>query len=352
MAYDEVSDMNAIKNVELNYVDVLVSIIIPVYNVEQYLTECVNSVLDQSYRNLEILLIDDGSTDGSGDLCDSLEKRDVRIRVIHKPNGGLSDARNVGIEYASGEYLYFLDSDDVIAKRSIEILLKICLEGKSELALTGMKMFRTSNGYEEIYGGTIEYLSTEQVIGRMLVHNGYGHEAPGKLYHRKLWENYRFPKGKLYEDYATIYKVAGEAKRAGIYSVPLYYYRMRDGSIMRTSIKEKNLMLLDISDEVTEYISKKYPSLSKVAVYLQTVTYLKLMKSILDSGFNAFGNAQRRIKIFVRQNRKMLLRSKSVKNADKIKIITFSINKYLFYFVYKIGDWRNTRNTRCNSGNR
>lgn len=343
MECKEVSVMNTIKNLNVNDSEALVSIIIPVYNVENYLTECVNSVLAQTYKKLEIILIDDGSTDHSGKLCDSLQEKDARIKVIHKSNGGLSDARNAGIESSSGEYLYFLDSDDVIAKKSIEILLDICLKGDNDIALAGVKMFKNSCGCEEVYGGTIEYLDTEQIIGRMLIHDGYGHEAPGKLYHRKLWAHHRFPKGKLYEDYATIYKVAGEARKGGVYSVPLYYYRMRDGSIMRTVVKEKNLMLLDISDEVTKYISKRYPSLSELAVYLQTVTYLKLLKNILDSGFYKFEDKQKQIEDFVRQNRKMLLRSQKVKKTDKLKIATLSINKYLFYFVYKLGDWRNTK---------
>lgn len=316
----------------------LVSIIIPVYNIENYLEECINSVEIQTYKNLEIILVDDGSSDKSRELCDEYAIKDDRVKVIHKKNGGLSEARNVGIETATGEYLYFLDGDDVIPTCAIEKLLNACENTCADVAFSGMKQF-----FDEVPAphqnveNSVTVLDKTEAIRRMLLNDGCGHEAPAKLYKKIIWENESFPKGKLYEDYATLYKIISRCKKIVILEENLYWYRIRKSSIMHSEIMQKNMQLLDISQEVTDYLEKNVPEVKEEARYLQMVTYLKLMKGILDNGFYSFLNEQDRIRKYVKSCRP-LLKKKFAKKKDILKAQSLLRSKHLFYMVYSLGE--------------
>ena len=320
----------------------LVSVIVPVYNVEAYLAECVESVRNQTYPELEIILVDDGSTDGRGRLCDALAAQDARIRVIHKENGGLSDARNVGMSSAKGEYFTFVDSDDVLPRNAVARMCSQCEEQGADVAIAGILSFLQKFPDLPEQTGPGELLTAHEAMRRMFLHQGIGHEACGKLYHRTLWEKQRFPKGMLYEDYATIYGVTAECRRVVVLHEPLYYYRARSGSIMQSGIQEKNLVLLDVGEQVTQFISRKIPGLKEEAEYLQLVTSLKTMKGILDGGFGNYPEAQKRIVSFVREHRSLVCRSWA-KKADRIKVETLLLNKHLFYWVYELGERRNQK---------
>lgn len=317
----------------------LVSIVIPVYNVEQFLDECVQSARKQTYRNLEIILVDDGSTDDSGKKCDNYENNDNRIRVIHKSNGGLSDARNVGIENATGEYIFFLDSDDILPNCAIEKLLNACLKNNADVSIAAMKKFssRCPQKKSEKDTAIITAINRTETIRRMLLRDGFGHEAWGKLYKIELWQYERFPKGKLYEDYATIYKVISKCQKSTIITEALYWYRVRSGSIMNSKLTLRNMQLIDLAEDVTSYIRNVIPDVENEARYLQMVTYLKLMKGILDTGFSSFPEEQRKIKEYV-ISCKSLLKMDFVKKKDKIKVHSLLIGKTVFYVVYSLGE--------------
>lgn len=320
----------------------LISVIVPVYNVQDYLEACVKSIRAQTYPNLEIWLVDDGSTDESGALCDELAKQDERIRVLHKPNGGLSDARNAGIERAKGEYFLFVDSDDLIPADSIAILEQLCEQTSAEAAIAPILPFAVTIPERSTEPPKTEVLSREEALRRMFLHQGIGHEAFGKLYRRSIWESRRFPKGTLYEDYAAVYPAIADCKTVAFYYEPLYYYRVRNGSIMHSGMKEKNLALLDVGASVTSYMEQNVPALREEAAYLQIVTSLKLMKGILDEGMDCYPEAQKRICAFVRAH-KELVRRPWAKKADRIKVETLLLNKRLFYWVYELGERRNAQ---------
>lgn len=320
----------------------LISVIVPVYNVQDYLVACVESIWAQTYQNLEIWLVDDGSTDESGALCDELAKQDERIRVLHKPNGGLSDARNAGIERAKGEYFVFVDSDDLIPADSIEILERLCEQTGAEAAIAPILPFTETIPERSTEPPKTEVLSSEDALRRMFLHQGIGHEAFGKLYRRSIWESRRFPKWTLYEDYAAVYPAIADCKTVVLCYEPLYYYRVRNGSIMHSGVKEKNLALLDVGESVTTYMEQNVPALREEAAYLQIVTSLKLMKGILDEGMDYYPEAQKRICAFVRSHRE-LVRRPWAKKADRIKVETLLLNKRLFYWVYELGERRNAQ---------
>lgn len=323
----------------------LISVIVPVYNVEDYLAECVESVQNQTYPELEIILVDDGSTDGSGRLCDALAAQDARIQVIHKENGGQAEARNVGIESARGTYLYFLDSDDGIRyQNTLEIMVEACESSGADAAFAPLqdvaslkeplKCFMTEK--------SPEILSREETMSRMLLHEGIGHCAGGAFFKREVWNDLKFPNGKIYEDYAVLYQAVERCEKAVVFSEPMYNYRIRSDSTMKKKITEKNLILLEIGESVTRQIAEAVPALKEKAEYLQMVTYLKLLKSILDGGFGNYPEAQERIVSFVREHRSLVCRSWA-KKADRIKVETLLLNKHLFYWVYELGERRNQK---------
>lgn len=235
--------------------DKLVSVIVPVYNVEKYLRECIDSILKQTYINLEIILIDDGSADKSGEICDSYIEIDKRIKVIHKENGGLSEARNVGLDVCTGDIISFIDSDDYISTFFIEIMMKVMNEtGCDIVALVGGTEFwdgdidivnLAASGKDFVY----EYYPSMKVLAYML----YQKIATGtqfKIYRKHVFENIRFPKGYLYEDVATTYKAFFNADKAAVVSGKLYAYRKRKDSIIRQAFSEKKLVAMEIFDQL------------------------------------------------------------------------------------------------------
>ncbi len=299
----------------------LISIVIPVYNVKPFLRTCAESVFAQTFRNLEILFIDDGSTDGSGEICDELAAQDPRVRVIHQPNGGLSDARNTGIEACTGKWIYFLDSDDAISPVTIAHLWTACIKTRADVAVGDFLRFSTQEVPQERRSFASESFGTEEALRRMLMNEGFGHQAWGKLFNRQLWSVLRFPKGLLYEDYAVIYDVMLGASKVAKVSDALYFYRMQEGSIMHSSIGEKNLSLLDTSARVTQMLPEHYPALRGPAVRLQVVTWLRLR--IIDT---------------LKSYRKEFLGMKDVRKVDKLKFRALMRGKWLFYLMYRASD--------------
>ena len=318
----------------------LISVIIPVYNVKPYLRMCADSVFSQTFRNLEIIFVDDGSTDGSGELCDELAAEDSRVRVIHQANGGLSAARNTGIDASTGAYLYFLDSDDAISPVTIVHLWTACVRTKADVAVGDFIRFSEEAVPEERRKFTSEAFGTEEALRRMLMNEGFGHQAWGKLFRRSLWENYRYTKGILYEDYAVIYDVMLGAKKAAAVTDALYFYRMQAGSIMHSRIGERNLTLLDTSERVTEMISKEYPALRGAAVRLQVVTYMRFLSDMRATDYHLFPDAQKRIIDTVRGLRKEFLHAPGVRRIDKMKLRALMTGKRIFYLMYRASDAR------------
>lgn len=232
----------------------MISVIVPVYNVEKYLEECIESIINQTHRDIEIILVDDGSTDNSGALCDEYAGKDSRIRVIHKENGGLSDARNCGMKAAKGEIISFVDSDDYLSPFFLEIMYEAMMNGNCDIvALKSACEFwdgdacrelsTCENDYKVKYCSTIE--ATRQMF-YMKILTG----AQFKLYKKYILNGIEFPYGYYYEDVATTYKAFLAGKNAAIVEANIYAYRKRMDSIIRQKFSEKKLSALKIFDEV------------------------------------------------------------------------------------------------------
>ena len=243
-----------------------VSIIIPVYNVEKYLPRCIQSVLKQTYHNLEIILVDDGAKDCSGKLCDEYAKKDERIIVVHKENGGLSSARNAGIEVSTGDLFFFLDSDDYISYNCIEKMVLLLSETDSDIAITQMKYIKESDNSEiEEIGKESKYiLTSEQAIEESLYQKLYTCCAPAKLYKREVMGEIRFPLNRLSEDLATCHLFLSNAKKVVYSSYYGYYYRQHESSIMHVFIPRR-MDALEWAIEIESFCKKNYPNILNAA---------------------------------------------------------------------------------------
>lgn len=213
----------------------ILSIIVPVYNVQEYLDACINSLLSQTYERIEIILVDDGSTDDSGRICERYAGLDSRIRLIHKENGGLSDARNAGIEIAKGEYIGFVDSDDWISTKMYEVLLRNLEVSKADIAVC--ERVAVYPDRMEDCGGTdsICVLNQEESLDILYANKKYGSYACNKLFRKELFKSIRFPKGRLFEDIYIMHELFGLANRVVFIDTGLYFYLQRPNSIVNSN---------------------------------------------------------------------------------------------------------------------
>ena len=234
-----------------------VSIIIPIYNVKKYLRRCVDSILSQTYSDIEIILVNDGSTDNCLEICYEYQTQDKRVVVINKQNGGLSDARNAGIDIANGDYIYFVDSDDYIDCYTIEKLMNYAILGADVVVSNFDRVSESTVIGASKGGGKVETYSSGMDFYRLiyLEKDRYLHcnLAWGKLYKASLFENIRYPVGKIHEDEFTTYKLLFKAGETVFVDEPLYHYYIREGSITSVKFTEKNLATLEALEQRYKY---------------------------------------------------------------------------------------------------
>lgn len=228
----------------------LISVIIPVYKAEKYIEKCVRCVLAQSYRNLEVILIEDGSPDRSGEICDSLAEEDARIMVIHKDNGGAADARNAGLDRKTGAYIAFVDADDYMEPEYIETLYKTLAENNAQVAVCGFKTIDESGNpvvidrlHEETEANDVSaevkiFTGNDMILQDLRGH--WEHVAPwGKLYQAELFADVRYPKWPAYEDEQVFIRIFDQVETVAAGKKKLYYYVQHEGSLMNTAYSEK-----------------------------------------------------------------------------------------------------------------
>lgn len=250
----------------------LISVIIPVYGVEKYLKRAVDSVLAQTYRNLEIILVDDGSPDACPAICDEYAAKEARVRVIHKENGGLSDARNAGLDIAGGDYIAFLDSDDYFAPFFIEVLYKELVRTKAQVSLCryevteallpqdGPDFDTVRRAYLEGEADCKEYDRNQMLLNQydaICPDATYFIVAWNKLYKASLWKNVRFPKGKIHEDEATTYRIFDKIEKGVYVNMPMYAYFSMPDSITRAKFNVRRLQWFDALDDRIAFLSEK-----------------------------------------------------------------------------------------------
>ncbi|MBR5233560.1 MAG: glycosyltransferase family 2 protein [Clostridia bacterium] len=249
----------------------LISVIIPVYNVEKYIDRSISSVIEQSYKNIEIILVNDGSTDNSGNICDTFAEKDCRIKVIHKSNSGVSAARNSGIETATGDYLCFIDSDDYVSTDYVKHLFETAVKYNTDIT--------TSNQYKIWHDGKqLELFTQKAPYGTVTLKSGietlsdmlYGKTCYAtcccKLYKKEIFSDIRFPQYRMGEDSFTMYKCFLKAESVAHLYQPDYYYVQHESSAMHTVDFSKFYDYIELSDAFMRIVTKDYPELFLPAV--------------------------------------------------------------------------------------
>lgn len=241
----------------------LISVVVPVYNVERYLRACLDSLLAQTYSSLDILLVDDGSTDRSGAICDEYAHRDPRIRVVHQKNGGLSDARNTGISLATGRYITFVDSDDAVSADMLAYLYELIIREKADIA-TCQKQLIDENGKNipsraKSRSQTVH--GNENCMKAFLVSKDIDTAAWGKLYKRELFREVRYPKGKYCEDIFTTYRLFALSNTITVGEERKYGYRVRSDSIMHRDFLPKHMDVIEGALLRADFVAAHYPKL-------------------------------------------------------------------------------------------
>ena len=243
-----------------------VSVIVPVYNVEKYLKQCLDSIVDQTLEDLEIVLVDDGSVDSSGTICDEYAKKDTRIRVIHKENGGLSDARNAGLKYVTSPYVGFIDSDDYIDLDFYCGLLKQMEADNTSIGVAAIAHVYPNGSMRVRKLEKNQRLDRKAAMGELIYSQNISNSVCNKLFETALFEGVEFPKGKLYEDEYVTYILFHRCKAVSVRTDVLYYYRSNPDSITHAKFSDRELDLIYASLEKIEFCKTEYPEYWNSAV--------------------------------------------------------------------------------------
>ena len=319
----------------------LISVIVPVYNVEKYLPQCIDSIINQTYKNIEIILVNDGSTDNSLSICNKYKEKDRRIKIINKKNGGLSSARNAGIEKINGPYLCFIDSDDFIDNNMILKLYNLIRNNNSDIAVcnrfqyydykkknslipySNCKYFNTNN-YEKI-----------DAMKQLISLKNFDMSACGKLFKSLLFKDISFPVNKLSEDYFIMYKIFEKCNLVTFTNEPLYYYRQRKGSISKN--KKINYDYLDAAKQQMDYIRKNYKSLIIYSNTAYALANMTICNQYINNR-NSFPKHNELIQLQNEVNKYMedINKNNEISKSRKIQANIFVRFPKLYRLLYKL----------------
>lgn len=303
-----------------------ISVIVPVYNVEKYLTKCVDSILAQTFNNYEILLIDDGSTDNSNKICDQYAALHANVRVVHKKNGGLSDARNVGIEIAEGDYLCFIDSDDYIASAMLENLYTDLINHQTKMSAVEMVDVYEGKLLQKPEQGKIEVLDQKAAICAVLQGKQLYAYATNKLFKKDLFKTVRFPVGKIVEDAFVIMELLMQVDRVVVSDWPGYFYFHRGDSIIGAAFSEKNLDVIEAWEKNTALVLARYPELADVCRRRVCWAYFFVLDKMVISTNPVPKNLQQKIIQKLKKERSFILSYSGFTKGRKLAILALSIN--------------------------
>lgn len=311
-----------------------ISVIIPIYNVENYLKRCIDSVINQTYKNLEIILVDDGSKDNCGKICDEYAKVDSRIQVIHKINGGLSDARNAGLKVATGDYIYYIDSDDYIDNDMLEIMKKNLEKYNADISICGIYKECENGNYTLKRNNVIEIMNSKEALIKLNSFSSFDMAVWNKLYKKYIVDGIEFPFGKKSEDYFVMYQYFDRASNIVVIPESKYHYIQRENSISRG----KNIThdYIEGSLRQKEFITAKYPDISYVGNTAYAFSYIATYNRYIKNNVKL---SNENIKLFrseVRNYLKDILKNNYIASTKKLQAIVFSINLNLYSLLIKV----------------
>lgn len=315
-----------------------VSIIIPVYNVEDYVEECLRSALNQTYQSIEIVIVNDGSTDNSVKICNDLIKEDSRASLLSKPNGGLSSARNFGLEHARGEFVFFLDGDDVVDERAIECL--VAAQEAYSVDLVAARLGKTAKG-DRFYGEAVrtgDIVDGEALLEMMLHLNGETGSACGKLILRSLFDDLCFPEGQLFEDFGVMARLFSRASKAFVSPAIVYGYTTRDGSITgKKSYGLHHVEGMEASLDVVRRIvtdSANRVSLDDLRCF-EAFCALRIASKLSKKTLHEEEWAKRYLTYAKKLSRSVVF-AKSLSLSWRLRCILFGVSSSLYRAIYKL----------------
>ncbi|WP_053984383.1 glycosyltransferase family 2 protein [Niameybacter massiliensis] len=314
----------------------ILSIIVPVYNVEKYLPKCIESILNQTFNDFEVILVDDGSTDKSGELCDDYQELDSRLQVIHQKNVGLGGARNVGISLSRGRYIGFVDSDDTIHPQMYTILLNEVEQSQSEIGICRYQCYAEGRPPKMLNISTYETreMQTEEALRQLLKGQLYRHSVCNKVFKRELVKTVLFPVGKIYEDNFFTYRAIAQAHKVKYVHLTLYYYLQREGSIVHRSFSEKNLEILNAGEDIIQFINKQYPNLQMDAECAYALRFFDIMNTLLVEE-NTDQVILQNLKQRIRKQKSSLKENTMLTKKQQILIQIFSYSPKVYMYIIK-----------------
>lgn len=321
----------------------LVNVIIPVYNVADFLRLCLNSVLSQDSDRIRVLLVDDGSTDESSHICDEFMDRDSRVIVIHRENGGLSAARNSGLDYLfalppeqRGLFITFVDSDDWVEPDYISSMLSLLTETNADVVQCGHYIsYSEQRETDKDPSHCKKILNKVEALESICRNGTYDVTAWNKLYRISLFDNIRFPEGKNYEDTATSYLIAEQCECVAVDMQPKYHYRQRYTSIANgVKWNDSKLDLVEVGDSLAAWVMKYYPQLSDAALEKRVFVRLSTLSQMVNTGYYD-SSLIHRFRSFIIQNAVKILCDKKASKRDKAGVFAILFGFRFYSFVWK-----------------
>lgn len=312
-----------------------ISIIVPVYDVAQYLHKCVDSILAQTFQDFELILVDDGSPDESGQICDDYAQQDDRVQVVHKLNGGLSSARNAGIEVAQSPYLAFVDSDDYVSSGMYQSLFDDITESNADMAICGIY---------DVYGQQApkilplvkEIVSPHDATKMILEAKLISVHAVNKLYRRELFDEVRYPEGSITEDAAVIFSLVAQCERIAVNTKQQYYYVHREETISSAHFAPRDLATIQIWAKNEQQVIAQYPDL-KDAVHTRVcwANFIVLDKIVLSEHWQQFAERKDIVR-YLKHNRQFILKNQTFTRGRKLAFLGLLLNIRLYRQATKI----------------
>jgi len=311
----------------------LITIIVPVYNVERYLDRCIESIVHQTYSNLEIILVNDESTDDSSEICSKYKENDDRIVVINKENGGLSSARNAGLNIAKGGYVGFVDGDDYVSEEMYENLYSLIKQTKSSIAIGGRyRAYDTRCEIEQFRNYPSSIMTNVDALAALMSYSGFDMSVCDKLFERKLFDNIEFPFGKTCEDSFVTYKIFSRASKIAYDKTPYYYYYQRQNSISRNL--DVNETILEASYEQLQFISTNYSTLCNEAYTSYIISAISIYNEYMKR--NKKWHDAKKYQKYTMENIHYVINNKHITKIKKVQIVIFASSISLYKLLYKL----------------
>lgn len=311
-----------------------ISVIIPIYNVEKYLKRCIESIIKQTYSNLEIILVDDGSPDGCAKICDEYKNKDERIVVIHKKNGGLSDARNAGLKVATGEIISYIDSDDYVDLDMYEKMTKAMEEKNADIVVCGTNI-DYEDGHTKVKCEKEEKsFNREEALIELNSFKSFDMAVWNKLYKREVVDKIEFPVGKKSEDYFVMYQYFARAKKVVIINQAKYHYFQRSDSISRG--KNVTHDYIEGSKSQKEFFEKNFPDLNYVGNTAYAFSYIATYNRYIKNELKMTNEMKKEFKKEVRKYLKDINGNSHISRSKKIQATLFSYSLFIYKIALKV----------------